>query len=178
VMTRGEWCFHGELAVAETSQARCLSRDGGISGCVQERRTAGPSATLLMTQVRASQVECRTYGAQIILGIEPQPFRAGLTFSCRPSGPRIHGDFAVSFLSQLAIGKLAAPNDKPKTGVLRIPNLRCRCRRQGHCSLNLPQARWLLGMTKGESGASIGNRRWLKELQVPSRSIPLKPNTA
>jgi hypothetical protein len=33
------------------------------------------------------------------LRIEPQPFRAGLTFGGRPSGPRIHGDFAVSFLS-------------------------------------------------------------------------------
>jgi len=39
-----------------------------------------------MTQVRASQVECRTYGAQIILGIEPQPFRAGLTFRVGPLG--------------------------------------------------------------------------------------------
>ena len=41
----------------------------------------------------------------------PQPFRAGLTFGGRPSGPHIHSDFAVSFLSQLAIGKLAARDD-------------------------------------------------------------------
>src|ERR1700679_1214759 len=70
--------------------------------------------------VRASQVECRTYGAQIILGLEPQPFQAGLTFSGRPSGPRIHGDFAVPFLSQLAVGKLAAPKDKPETGASTV----------------------------------------------------------
>ena len=38
--------------------------------------------------------------------IEPQPFRAGLTFSGRPSMPRIHGDFAVSFLSQLAVRQI------------------------------------------------------------------------
>jgi hypothetical protein len=74
-----------------------------------------------MTQGRAGPILCRAYGALIIFGIDPQPFRAGLTFGGRPSGPRIPGDFAVSFLSQLAIGKLAAPNDKPKTGVLRIP---------------------------------------------------------
>jgi hypothetical protein len=42
------------------------------------------SASLLMTQ-------CRTYGARILLGFS-QPFRAGLTFGGRPSGPRIHGD--------------------------------------------------------------------------------------
>jgi hypothetical protein len=39
--------------------------------------------------------------------IDPQPFPAGLTFRGRPSAPRIN--LAVSFLSQLAIGKLAAP---------------------------------------------------------------------
>jgi hypothetical protein len=50
------------------------------------------------------------------------------------------------------------------------PNLRCRYRRQGHCSLNLPQASWLLprhagagGMTKGRVAltlaAVIGNGR-------------------
>ena len=40
---------------------------------------------------------------------DPQPFRAGLTFGGRPSGPRIHGDLAVSFLSRLATGKSVAP---------------------------------------------------------------------
>ena len=42
------------------------------------------------------------------MGFSHRLSRAGPTFSDRPSGPRIHGDFAVSFLSQLAIGKLAA----------------------------------------------------------------------
>src|SRR5271156_6090331 len=37
------------------------------------------------------------------------PRRAGAgTFGGRPSTPRIHGDFAVSFLSQLVAGKLAS----------------------------------------------------------------------
>ena len=58
------------------------------------------SATLLRTQVRADPGECRAYSAQIIFEIRSQPFRAGLTFGGRPSGPRIHGDCAVSFLSQ------------------------------------------------------------------------------
>src|ERR1700679_520512 len=44
--------------------------------------------------------------------IEPQPFRAGLTFGGRPSRPRIHGDFAVSFLSQLVAGKSAPPTTR------------------------------------------------------------------
>ena len=39
---------------------------------------------------------------------DTQPLRAGLTFGGRPSGPRIHGDFAVSLLSQLGIGRLVA----------------------------------------------------------------------
>jgi hypothetical protein len=34
----------------------------------------------------------------------------------RPSGPRIIGDFGVSFLSQLALGKLAARDDKGEGG--------------------------------------------------------------
>jgi hypothetical protein len=58
-----------------------------------------------MTLCERAQVWCRAYGAptagrgrQIILGIEPQPFRAGLTFGGRPSGPCIHGDLAVSLL--------------------------------------------------------------------------------
>ena len=54
-----------------------------------------------------------------MLGIEPQPFRAGLTFGGRPSGPRIRSDFTVSFLSQLAIGKLVAANDMPTNTVAR-----------------------------------------------------------
>ena len=32
---------------------------------------------------------------------DTQPLRAGLTFGGRPSGPRIHADFAASFLCQL-----------------------------------------------------------------------------
>src|ERR1700678_3772236 len=58
-----------------------------------------------------------------------------------------------------------APNDKPETGALSAayptqaqrqglngaPNLRCWCRRQGLCSLNLPQASRLLGMTRGSA---------------------------
>ena len=59
--------------------------------------------------MRADPGECRAYSARIIFEIGSQPFRAGLTFGGRPSGPRIHGDFAVSFLSQPATGKLAAP---------------------------------------------------------------------
>ena len=31
------------------------------------------------------------------LGLIPQPFRAGLTFGSRPSGPRIHGDCRCHF---------------------------------------------------------------------------------
>jgi hypothetical protein len=51
---------------------------------------------------------------------------------------------------------------KPKTGLeWGHPNLRCRCRRQGHCSLNLPQASQFLGMTKGRvaitSAAVVGD---------------------
>jgi hypothetical protein len=40
------------------------------------------------------------------------------------------------------------------------PNLLCRCRRQGHCSLNLPQASWLLGDDKGEGSAHLSSRYW------------------
>ena len=32
--------------------------------------------------------ECRAYGAWVMMRIPTQPFRAGLTFSGRPSGPR------------------------------------------------------------------------------------------
>ena len=45
-------------------------------------------------------------------GIDPQPFRAGLKFGDRPSGPRIIGDPELSFLSQLALGKSSARDDK------------------------------------------------------------------
>jgi hypothetical protein len=64
-----------------------------------------------MTQVRAGISAAptalpRQAGAGRLSSIDPQPFRTGLTFGGRPSGPRIHGEFAVSFLSQLAIGKV------------------------------------------------------------------------
>jgi hypothetical protein len=39
-------------------------------------------------------------------------------------------------------------HSSPKQGLNGAPNVRCRCRRQGHCSLNLPQASRLRGMTK------------------------------
>jgi hypothetical protein len=63
--------------------------------------------------------------ALVIFGIVPQPFRAGLTFGGRPlrqaqgrlSGPRIYGEFAVLFLSQLAVGKSAVRDDKAAGGV-------------------------------------------------------------
>jgi hypothetical protein len=73
--------------------------------------------------------------------IDSQPFRAGLTFGGRPSGPRIQGDFAVSFLSQLAIGKLAAPNEQKNKPIESISISSV------HFTLNLPQASQLLGMT-------------------------------
>jgi hypothetical protein len=44
-------------------------------------------------------------------------FRAGLTFGYRPSGPRIYGSFAVSFLSQVVLGKLAAPTARRGGGI-------------------------------------------------------------
>jgi hypothetical protein len=59
----------------------------------------GPLAPVLLGAVGAVPVSshhifkivghawCRAYGAQVILGIDPQPFRAGLKFSGRPSGP-------------------------------------------------------------------------------------------
>jgi hypothetical protein len=180
--------------------------------------------------VRASQVECRTYGAQIILGIEPQPFRAGLTFSGRPSGPRIHGDFAVPFLSQLAVGKLAAPKDKPETGASTVayptqaqrqgltpischallersacapfikerrmecinatslrrksgqmghPNLRCRCRKPGHCSPNSRResASRLLGMRNSREVSHLSVDGQSEATTVPTLpQCPLRPS--
>jgi hypothetical protein len=65
-----------------------------------------------MTQVRVPHLRRSDHPWDF----EPQPFRAGLTFSGRPSGPRIRGDFAVSSLAQLAVGKLAVPNDKGDGG--------------------------------------------------------------
>jgi hypothetical protein len=46
-----------------------------------------------------------------------QPFRAGLTFGGRPSGPCIMAIFAVSFLPQLDAGKSAARDDKGRANV-------------------------------------------------------------
>jgi hypothetical protein len=45
-----------------------------------------------MTQAGRS-VWCRAYGARSSSGSISQPFRAGLTFGGRPSGPCIQGDF-------------------------------------------------------------------------------------
>jgi hypothetical protein len=72
-----------------------LHRSGAERFRVQ--RANGPRLSAAPTALRSSS------------GLSPQPFRAGLTFSGRPSGPLLHGDFAVSFLSQLATGELAVP---------------------------------------------------------------------
>ncbi len=64
-----------------------------------ERRTRGPvlccvagnPGSLLMTH----RFSAAPNGARIIFGIDSQPFRAGLTFGSRPSGPCIHGDLRL-----------------------------------------------------------------------------------
>jgi hypothetical protein len=52
--------------------------------------------SMLHDPVRQAQIECRAYGAQIILGIDPQPFRAGLTLGGAASGPREQMRFRFS----------------------------------------------------------------------------------
>jgi hypothetical protein len=88
--------------------------------------------------------------ALIIFGIEPQPFRAGLTFGGLPSGPRIYGEFAVLFLSQLAVDKSAVRDDKAAGGVsirkqIVAERAAGSCLREGRTAG--PSA--TLGMTKG-----------------------------
>jgi hypothetical protein len=72
-----------------------------------------------MTQVRAGPGLVPRLRRSDHFPIDTQPSRAGLMFGGRPSGPRINGDFGVSFLSQLAVGKLAAPDGKKKAR--RVP---------------------------------------------------------
>src|ERR1700684_342759 len=89
-----------------------------------------------------AQVSCRAYSAWIIRGIEPQPFRAGLTFGGRPSGPCIHGDLAVSLLPLLATGKSAPRDDKIKGSYLLEDSLLGWTKPQVSCS-GIPPERYL-----------------------------------
>ena len=52
------------------------------------------------------------------------------------------------FIKERRMGCIDATSLRRKSGHMGHPNLRCRGGRQGHCSLNLPHASWLLGMTK------------------------------
>jgi hypothetical protein len=57
---------------------------------------------------------------------------------------------AVSFLSQLATGKSAPPNEQ------KIKPIESISISSVHFSLNLPQASQFLGMTKGRAVAHLG----------------------
>jgi hypothetical protein len=59
---------------------------GGESGDV------GNPGTLLMTQGEDDQLSAAPTALGSSPGSMSQPFRAGLTFGGRPSGPYIHGD--------------------------------------------------------------------------------------
>jgi hypothetical protein len=47
-------------------------------------------------------------------------------------------------------------HSSPKQGLNGAPQPSLPVQEQGHCSLNLPQASWLLGMTKLRAVAHLG----------------------
>src|ERR1700691_1781246 len=67
--------------------------------------TADDKIETLLTHSKKPQLDekCQPCAPSVVSTMSP-----AAQFGDRPSGPHIHGDFAVSFLSQLAIGKLAA----------------------------------------------------------------------
>ncbi len=85
-------------------------------------------------------VWCRAYGARIICESISQPFRAGLTFGGRPSGPCVHDDFAASF-SLTCRRQVGCSDDKVRRVGPKQPTQAKRglewateaCRRQDGC---------------------------------------------
>ena len=108
--TGGDVGRRGRFATATVARCQLVE-----IGC-RWREIAGPSPALLMTQTRAGQGLMPRLRRSDHLVIPLQPIRAGLTFSGRPSGPRIHGDFALSSLSKLALSK----------NISRMEPLKCR----------------------------------------------------
>jgi hypothetical protein len=70
--------------------------------------------------------------------------------------------FAVSFLSQIATGKLAAPNEQKIKPIESISIFSV------HFTPNLPQASQLLGMTTGRAALTSAavTERWTERPQV------------
>src|ERR1700678_1072706 len=85
-----------------------------------------------------------------------QAQRQGLTpISCHAVLER---SGCAPFIKERRMKCIHATGLRRKSGQMGHPNLRCRCRRQGHCSLNLLQARRLRGTTRFKSVSTWG---WL-----------------
>ena len=130
----------------------------------------------LMTKGRADD---RFSAAPTALGSSSgsisQPFRAGLTFGGRPSGPCIYGDLAVSFLPQLAAGKSAARDDKERVGFsLEIgctdPRSQTERNQGGVALFPLASAEQL-----ASEGSSVPEGSWF--VRRPIGSVRLRPKS-
>jgi hypothetical protein len=88
-----------------------------------------------------------------VIRTESSDFRCGERRTADPS--------ASLLMNKPETGALSAayPTQAQRQGLNGAPNLRCRYGRQGHCSLNLPQASQFLGMTKGRAVNFIGTRQ-------------------
>jgi hypothetical protein len=81
----------------------------GCRGGEKERRSLGFAAN--DTGASGPRFSTAPTALSSYSELSPSPSGLGSRLGGRPFGPRIHGDFAVSFLSQLAIGKLADRDD-------------------------------------------------------------------
>ena len=79
-------CFGpaGKGVLTKGGVALPLGFDAGVENC----RSLGCARDDTVPHLRRSESSS---------GLIPQPFRAGLTFGCRPSGPRIRGDCRCHF---------------------------------------------------------------------------------
>jgi hypothetical protein len=110
----GWWFAHAQRAgsISDAGRLHRATAHGRLGNPAHPKSIIGNRTVAPRTLSLPNDTGRRTIGLvprlrrSVIFGIGFQPFRAGLTFGGRPSGPAFMALFAVSFLPRLAAGKL------------------------------------------------------------------------